>query len=499
MPRPTPRLVPSRHPTAVGRRAFCAGLAATLFALPSAGRGEEAATDTAPPAGGPPVAQEPAAAQQDGIRALRAAPASRPIRPDAPRETALWAYDGSVPGPLLRVRRGEEVRLRLKNDLPQPTSLHWHGVRLTNAMDGVGGLTQEAVAPGRDFDIRFTPPDAGTFWYRPLVPAYAAEQTERGLHGLLVVEEEEQPAVARDLALILDDWALDGEGQIRESFRDAAELALAGRLGNWLTVNGRQAPEVLPLAPGGRARLRILNAANARIFTLRFDGLRVQVVAVDGQPTDPFAPARGSLSLVPGGRLDLVVEAPPEAGGKGTILAALGQGLPLLVVEAEGALSPLAGTPLRALAGNSLPDAIDLARATRADLILEGGLDPKTANPTAAAASLPDAARVWRINGVAWADAAARPLVAVKAGTPVVLSLVNRTFFAQALHVHGHHVRLLHPLDDGWEPYWLDTVPVPAGQTVRIAFVADNPGRWMIGSSILERLTGGLAAWFEVG
>ena len=112
---------------------------------------------------------------------------------------ALLAYDGAVPGPLLRLRQGEEYNLRLLNELDEPTSLHCHGVRGPNAMDGVPGLTQTPVAPGGSFDYRLRPPDAGTFWYHAL----SAEQIDQGLLGALIVDEREAVDVDRDVALVL--------------------------------------------------------------------------------------------------------------------------------------------------------------------------------------------------------------------------------------------------------------------------------------------------------
>ncbi|HHH31414.1 MAG TPA: hypothetical protein ENK57_24125, partial [Polyangiaceae bacterium] len=98
---------------------------------------------------------------------------------------AVWAYNGQVPGPVLRVRLGQEIEVQLHNGLPQPTSIHWHGVRVPNAMDGVPGVTQDPVPPGGDFTYRFTPKDAGTFWFHPHIRT--SEQVERGLYGVLVV------------------------------------------------------------------------------------------------------------------------------------------------------------------------------------------------------------------------------------------------------------------------------------------------------------------------
>lgn len=405
----------------------------------------------------------------------------------------MWTYNGEFPGPLIRARRGELLNLRLRNALPQPTSLHWTGVRIANAMDGVAGLTQASLPPGASGDITFAAPDAGTFIYRPMVPEYVAEQSERGLAGILVIDEE-VPPYADDFALILDDIALGEDGQVRADFDSAADIGLVGRLGNRLLINGATTPAALKRSPGSRLRVRIANIANARSFTLGFEDLAVHIIAADSQPVDdPFPPSRNQLSLAPGSRVDVVLIA-PETGNVGTITAQLGTGLPLLTLSGDGA--PVVGTSseVTPLAPNSaLPSAVDLAAARRFDVRIQGGLDPsKPDNPVV------DAARVWSLGGTSWADAAERPLFRVKRGTPVVLSLDNPTSLLQVLHLHGHHARQLHRLDDGWEPYWLDTIAIPAAQTVRIAFVADNPGRWMIGSAILDRLGAGLAGWFEV-
>jgi FtsP/CotA-like multicopper oxidase with cupredoxin domain len=313
----------------------------------------------------------------------------------------------------------------------------------------------------------------------------------------LVVEEREPPPVDQDLVLVLDDWALDDRAQVRASFGDPGEVGLSGRLGNWLTVDSREPPRRIEVPAGARLRVRVLNAANARPFTLLFEGLTVNVVAVDGQPSEVFAPARGAISLVPGSRLDLMVDAPATTGATGSIKVALGPGLPVLTVTTTSARSELGSRPVAPLPPNRLPKAIALEAAARAELVIEGGLDP-AAIQGGARPTLSDPARAWTINRTAWPDAAAKPVLSVKAGRPVTLGLVNRTPFLQAMHIHGHHVRLLHNLDDGWEPYWLDTVPVPPGGTARIAFVAEAPGKWMVGSTILERLSGGLACWFEV-
>src|SRR5262249_21194059 len=130
----------------------------------------------------------------DGFRILRAHSGAA----GDSRVPAL-SFDGVAPGPTLRCRRGDELRIRLLNELSEPVSVHWHGVRVPNAMDGVPGLTQPPAAPCVSFDRRFRPPDAGTFWYH----AFAAGQTERGLYGALIVDELAPVSVDRELLLVL--------------------------------------------------------------------------------------------------------------------------------------------------------------------------------------------------------------------------------------------------------------------------------------------------------
>jgi len=122
------------------------------------------------------------------------------VREDGP-PTAVWGFNLQVPGPVLRFRQGDEAVLQLRNGLPQPSTVHWHGIRLPNAMDGVPSVTQLAVAPDSEFTYRFTLPDAGTYWYHPHQSSF--EQVPRGLYGALVVEEADPLPVDRDELWVL--------------------------------------------------------------------------------------------------------------------------------------------------------------------------------------------------------------------------------------------------------------------------------------------------------
>jgi len=483
------------RPPNSGRRQFCAGFAATVLMLPAPagardrqrdgqGNGQEKKGDE----DGPSKANAP-------VR-LRAAPGKLQLKPEPAAETATLAFNSRIPGPLLRAPQGARLSLELTNDLDEPLSLHWHGAGAPNVLDGVAGLTSPAIAPGETRASGFEARHAGLFWYRPMRIGAVGRQTGSGLHGALIVDEPEPPTVAKDMLLTLDDWALTGDAQLRPDFDTVAARAGAGRLGNWLTLNGAAPPQQVSVAPGSRLRLRLLNAANARTFALQFSGLAVHVIGVDGRPSAVFAPARDSLTLLPGGRYDLIVEAPARPGAGGALQARLGDvGAPLLVVTTTDAPRAEAAPPVTALPAGDLPPAIRLQDSVRAALVIAGGATPGAPET---GARFTDPARIWTINGVSWPDVAKKPAFSVRQGRPVTLELKNATPWMQVLHIHGHHVRRLHNLDDGWEPYWLDVIAIPANQTSRVAFVAGERDKWLIGSSIAERLDGGMATWFEV-
>src|SRR5437762_6333820 len=236
---------------------------------------------------------------------LAAKPATLNLTGNGHPDTAVWAYDGTVPGPELRVRRGEPVRITVVNELSEDTTVHWHGIRLPNAMDGVPGLTQKPIRPGESFVYEFTPPDAGTFWYHP--HADTLQQLGRGLAGALIVEETEPVAVDRDLVWFIEDWRLDDQRRIAGGFGNRMEAGMSGRIGNTVTVNGH-GHEPVSVKAGERVRLRLVNAALARIVGLRFEGHKPVVVAHDGQPCDPHTPEGGQVVLGPAMRADLIID-----------------------------------------------------------------------------------------------------------------------------------------------------------------------------------------------
>ncbi|KAF0122763.1 MAG: Multicopper oxidase type 3 [Methylocystaceae bacterium] len=445
----------------LSRRVVLSGVAASLAALPA-------------------IAQSP----PRSLRQLEARPGK--ARLSGGGETSILGFDGITPGPVLRYQQGDELAVRFLNKLDQPATIHWHGLRGDNAMEGVAPLTQAAVAPGGSFDYRRTLADPGLFCYRPSVYGATPELVGRGLKGLLVVDEPAPLPADADLLLVLDDWRLNDAGQVVGDFNDPAAASGVGRIGPLLCVNGKAAPALQSLAPGARVRLRLANLSNARIMVLSLAGAQPFVIAIDGQPCDAFEPIKRSIPVAPGARFELMFDMPETEGAKANLIlrGQNGEDRDLFVADAKGAMAskrpPIASLPQNA----ALPAEIKLASAKKVDLVIE----PRR-NAAGAA---------WTINGALTKGYEGQPLFKVARGTPVTLGFVNKSGTALAMHVHGQCMRLLHDLDDGWEPYWRNGVIVPPGKTKHAAFLAESPGKWAVHDDILEHEAGGLATWFEV-
>jgi FtsP/CotA-like multicopper oxidase with cupredoxin domain len=418
------------------------------------------------------------AAVRDGFRILEAREGSLQLLPEPAAQTPVLTYDGLVPGPLLRGKQGDEFALRLVNKLDRPVTFSLQGLRVPNAMAGVAGLTQSAVAPGQSFDYRFTARDAGLSWYQSHVLPETSEQLGRGLYGALIVDEPKPPVADKDMLILLADWSF--EGQARRLVGASAE----GRVTSRLTVNSLQVPLLEVLPPRSRVRLRIVSTVSAQVLPIGFTGTRPVILAVDGAPCEAFEPARKTIPVGPGALYDVMLDLPSEPGME-VRLALPGDGetgQPLVTFTTQG--EPRAELPpIASLEPNtSLPRIIELEAARRADLVIEAG----------------EKAGHWKLNGVAATGFPAKPLFSVKRGTPVSLGFVNRTSSVHQMRVHGHYLRILHDLDDGWEPYWRNGVLVPPAKTKRVAFVADAPGKWAIEGLMHESRSFGLATWFEV-
>jgi FtsP/CotA-like multicopper oxidase with cupredoxin domain len=429
---------------------------------------------------------------------LVAAPARLPIVGKPYPDTDAWCYGGRVPCPEIRLRQGEPVRITVENGLADDTTVHWHGIKLPIAMDGVPGLTQPPIRPGESFTYEFTPPDAGTFWYHP--HANSLQQLGCGMAGAHIVEELEAVPVDRDVLWMLADWRLRSDAQIASGFGDPMEAAMAGRVGNTVTVNGTVSDEV-PVRAGKRIRLRLVNGALARIMRLRFEGHRPVIVATDGQPCDPHEPPGGRLVLGPAMRVAIVLDMQGEPGRRYRVIDDFYDGLSYWLTELVYDKDPPArahplDAPLR-LPRNPVPEP-DLTTAERHELKLQGGMMGGTGMGGMGMSH----GAIWSINGTSMTGdghAGMAPLATLQLGRSYILTVRNDTAFWHPVHFHGHSFRVL-SRNGSPVPHrqWADTVLLPPRQAAEVAFVADNPGDWMLHCHVTDHQVSGLMTVLRV-
>ncbi|OIQ27621.1 MAG: copper oxidase [Alphaproteobacteria bacterium MedPE-SWcel] len=437
----------------------------------------------------------PHRARASQVRHLQLAPASQQIAPEGYPETNLWCVNGSMPGETLRLPQGDRLRVEVENQLPQPTSLHWHGIRLDNAMDGVPGVTQPPIQPGERFTYDFALPDAGTYWYHS--HAQSVEQVERGLQGALIVAETDAPDVDQDLPLVIDDMRVTAEAQVDDTFTAPHDLSHAGRLGNVLLVNG-SLHAAQPVRRGDRLRLRLINSANARIFALGLQGLEGWIMAYDGMPLASPRALSDRIVLAPAQRVDLFCD----------VTAPDGEDAFLLQFEQDGGYEMVrfpvsSGSSARRAAPPPLapnPDfPISLSSARRVDLRMQGGAMAwlESADFEGEARDGRDLAQrgqFWALNSTVGRPI--DPLLTAALGETVRIRMINDTQFPHAMHLHGMHFSEVH--SDGRLGPLRDTLLMLRGETREIAFQAHNPGDWLLHCHMLSHHAAGMGTWVRV-
>ena len=411
-------------------------------------------------------------------------------------DTNVWCYDGRVPGPEIRLRQGEPARIIVQNNLTEGTTVHWHGIRLPIAMDGVPDISQSPIRPGESFVYEFTPPDAGTFWYHP--HADSLQQLGRGMAGALIVEEPQPFPVDRDVLWMLADWRLTAKAQIASGFGNGMEASMSGRVGNTVTVNGVVSREETVRA-GERIRLRLVNCSLARIMALRFEGHHPLVIAIDGQPCDPHEPDGGRILLGSAMRVDLMLDMRGDPGRRYRVIDDFYEGLSYWLTRlAYDERPPLRGDALDAplaLPRNPLPEP-DLTTAEQHELILQGGMMGGGAMMGVGGMMGMGHDASWAINGMSMTgdgQASMPPLLTLQNGRSYLLTLRNDTAWWHPMHLHGHSFRVI-SRNGVSTPHrqWADTVLIPPKETVDIAFVADNPGDWMLHCHVTDHQVSGM-------
>jgi FtsP/CotA-like multicopper oxidase with cupredoxin domain len=420
---------------------------------------------------GPALPSIAAAEPRPGL-ALQAKADAIGLRPGQP-DTPIWSLGAAMPN-ALRFRRGDALEVRLANDTTAPVALNWHGI------DGVAAaepLLAQAPLPSQgkqSLTIPSTIPlrHAGTFMcdLRLLGDGEGRPSAARAL----IVAENEPVAVDRDEMLLFEDWRLRPDGTAIAPGTDPNGTAPV------YTVNRQRTPDI-PTRLHERLRLRFINGFQRNVIAIKIENQDVQVMALDGQPSEPFPARNGALVIAPGGRVDAFIDAAMAPGAVSSILLHDGTEAHPIARLVGSREPPVRAAPLAAappLPSNGLPERLDLKSALRIDLPLSGS-QAGWVPPSSFAAS-------------------AAPAFKTKAGRVVVLALTNRADKATVFHLHGHHFRLLDRLDDGWKPFWLDTLAVEPGQTQRIAFAADTAGRWLLEAMAADWAAPRLLRWYAV-
>ena len=451
---------------------------------------------------------DPAGAATTREISLRAAPGRTRLVPEPHGKTPAWCYNGTVPGPEIRVRQGERLRVTVENALAEETTVHWHGLRVPNAMDGVPHLTQRPIGVGETFHYEFDAVDAGTFWYHPHQRSF--EQVGRGLYGPLIIEEAEPLRVDREVTWVLDDWRLTQSAEISEDFGNRHDMSHGGRVGNTATINGR-APDEFAVRRGERVRLRLVNAANARIFGLDFQDHAPTVIALDGQPVTPHEPAGGLVVLGPAMRADLILDMTAEPGSRAQVIDRFYQDLEYRLIDLAYDDAPLRDSAPNwsvALPANPLPEP-DPATVRRHEIVFNGGMmgdmvmremgGSMGEGGSSGMMGMMHGDGIWFINGKAAEGHVLDPMLTLERDRSHVIAMTNATAWHHPIHLHGHSFRVI---SRNGAPTihreWQDTVLMAPRERVEITFVADNPGDWMFHCHILEHQAGGMMGVIRV-
>ena len=390
-----------------------------------------------------------------------------------------WGYNGQVPGPTIHAVVGDVVEVRFTNRLPEPTNIHWHGLRLPAAMDGTETV-QNAVAPGDTFVYRFRVPDAGTFWYHP--HAHETVQLEMGLYGALIVRGPEEPRLDVERILVLDDLRLDKAGNVA-TFGGLIEHH-DGREGDVRLVNGIAEPE-LAVAAGQIERWRLINASSARYIRLSVGGKPFRILGTDGGLIE--APVTvNEVLLATADRVDIAVG--PFAEGEELAVEAL----PYFRRTVRKRKTERFAT-IRV--GSPKPSAVSIPERLRV-------IDPLASPDAIPTRTVRLGFKVSLKHGVDFVINRERHHqdAPVKAGELQVWDVVNDTLMDHPFHLHGFFFQVL-SVNGAPPPWrsWEDVVNVPPRATVRIAWLPDDRlGSWMYHCHILEHHASGMMAHFDV-
>lgn len=419
----------------------------------------------------------------------------------------VWTFNNSIPGPQIRVKVGDTVRIHLKNELKEPVSIHWHGYPVPNDMDGIPGVTQDAVVPGKTFTYEFKATVPGTYWYHSHQDS--VNQVDKGLYGSLIVEDPND-GYDRDYTLMLDEWMSSGGTGMSQDAGHSGDMMNMGGMdhGNMhmgqmvmgghdmsmydlYTMNGKSgdAIEKLAVKEGDKVRLRLINAGYI-VHQMHLHGHEFKVISTDGQPlSNPAVIKDQVLSVAPGERYDIEFTADNpgswllEEHGydqRSENMKAVIQYEDSDVQSDSSDRSEQLPQFNLAQYGKLSESQFSLTQSFEQEVLMNLNTEMKNGE------------MVYTINGKVFPET---EKIKVKKGDQVKVTFVNQSKTDDhPMHLHGHFFQVLskngEPLQGS--PVMKDTLNVKPGEEYVIAFEADNPGDWMFHCHDLHHASSGM-------
>ncbi|WP_270179808.1 multicopper oxidase family protein [Alkalihalobacillus sp. CinArs1] len=428
---------------------------------------------------------------------------------DSENTLPVWTFNGTVPGEELRITEGEAIRVTLKNKLEEPTSIHWHGVPLSNKQDGIPGVTQDAVLPGDSYVYEFVAEDPGTYWYHSHQDG--VNQIDKGLYGTLIVEPRDGVSADKEFTLVLDEWEsgikdTDEHSMMNEE-EDHSSMGSNDDMGNMnemmehdmssydlITINGKASEGIksLKVAHGEKIKLRFINAGYmAHKIHIPVD---YQITHVDGQKiNNPKTQSSSLIEVAPGERYDIEFKANSDDGN--------------FTIDSHDEIEGKNSVKIDVVFENENSSKMQSHREDVDKVIGLGKLGEKEDGPF----TLDDQFDVeyemdlgvkmnhksmnmeWTINDETFPDV---PPLNVNKDDKVKVTLTNNSEdnSVHPMHLHGHFFQVLSENGKAISgaPIIKDTLNVKPGETYEVAFLADNPGNWLFHCHDLHHASNGM-------
>ncbi|WP_237648688.1 multicopper oxidase family protein [Halobacillus sp. SY10] len=438
----------------------------------------------------------PAGVQQDGVSIMdleTQKAGNRPVKTfelkaketiwkiNESKEVEAWTYNGKVPGEPIHVTEGDYVKVRLKNQLDVPVTIHWHGMILPNQMDGVPGLTQDAVQPGDTFTYEFIANDAGTYWYHS--HQHSSKQVDKGLYGPLVIEEKSKK-FEKDKTFILDEWAVNQEKQSLSNMGGMMMGSMSGdgeadtkQMYDTLTVNGKSGSAIQPLEleAGETARLRFVNAGYQR-HRLVFPKGSMKVLATDAEDVKQVGESINTLEIAPGERIDVAYTKEKK-------------GLEVIGEDPQLQNADQMKIPVVSNGKENMSDGNDLNVETASSI----GSGTSKGSEQLLFDKVPETdvsyqmdlsmgmnmgeGMAFQINDKVFPDT---PMISVEEGDIVKVKIKNTGMLNHPMHLHGHRFQVQSRNGKPYDaPIVKDLIHVKPGETYTVYFKADNKGEWL--------------------